>query len=181
MTRWNKANVPHKGWKYLGMEDLGENLEPDDVIKYEQCEMCGNERIRYVHILEHPDYYGEIRVGCVCASKMIEDYVNPREKERELKNRVNRKKNFMKQEWRYKPSTGNYSLRYKGDYITIIKSKFNSGWGVIFKGKCQWDYNGRMITDLNTAKIVAFNLFDELHESKEQVQPYWDGYRWIYY
>ena len=89
-------------------------------------------------MLKHPDYDGEIRVGCDCASKMICDYVTPQERERNLKNRVNRRKNFMKQEWYRKPETGNYTLRYKGDYITIMKSKFGPGWGIIYKGEQQW-------------------------------------------
>ena len=164
MLRWNKADIPHKGWEYIGMEDLGEDVYPGDPIPYEQCEMCGKEKIRYVHLLKHPDYDGEIRVGCDCASKMICDYVTPQERERNLKNRVNRRKNFMKQEWYRKPETGNYTLRYKGDYITIMKSKFGPGWGIIYKGKQQWEYHGRKITDFDTARTVAFNLFDELHE-----------------
>ena len=61
--RWDKAEIPHKGWQYIGVEDLGEHAEAGGLIDYEQCEMCGNERIRYVHLLEHPDYNGEIRVG----------------------------------------------------------------------------------------------------------------------
>ena len=180
MLRWNKADIPHKGWEYIGMEDLGEDVYPGDPIPYEQCEMCGKEKIRYVHLLKHPDYDGKIRVGCDCASKMICDYVTPQERERNLKNRVNRRKNFMKQEWYRKPETGNYTLRYKGDYITIMKSKFGPGWGIIYKGKQQWEYHGRKITDFDTARTVAFNLFDELHESRHQEQPYWDGDRWIY-
>ncbi len=87
----------------------------------------------------------------------------------------------MKQEWYRKPETGNYTLRYKGDQITIAKSKRGYGWGVVFKGEWRWDYHGRKITDFDTARVVAFNLFDALHESHRQEQPYWDGNRWIYY
>lgn len=126
MLRWNKPDIPHKGWEYVGMEDLGDNVYPGDTIPYEQCEMCGHEKIRYVHLLKHPDYNGEIRVGCDCASRMTLDYVTPEERERNLRNRTNRRKNFMKQEWYRKPETGNYILRYKGDYITIMKSRFGS-------------------------------------------------------
>lgn len=39
------------------MEDLGEGLEGEE-IEYEQCEMCGNEKIRYVHIMKHPEVHG---------------------------------------------------------------------------------------------------------------------------
>lgn len=121
MLQWNKAGIPHKGWEYIGIEDLGENICLDEDIEYEQCEMCGKEKIRYVHLLRHSEYDGVIRVGCICASKMMDDYVTPQENERSLKNRMNRKKNFMKQEWRFKPATGNYTIRYKGEYITILR------------------------------------------------------------
>ena len=59
-------------------------------------EMCGNEKIRYVHIMTHPEFPGELRVGCICACHMTDDYENPEARERDLKNRVQRKKNFMK-------------------------------------------------------------------------------------
>ena len=78
--RWNKADLPHKGWTEIGMEDLGEGLEGEE-IEYEQCEMCGNEKIRYVHIMKHPEVHGELHVGCICASKMTDDYVNPEARE----------------------------------------------------------------------------------------------------
>lgn len=179
MNRWDRPDVPHKGWTYKGMEDLGEDADSDD-IPYEQCEMCGKERIRYVHILSHPEY-GEIRVGCVCASNMLDDYVNPQLHERNLKNRTNRRLNFMKQEWRLKPSTGNYSMKYKGEFITIMRSKFGAGWGVIFQGKQVWQYNGRKIMDLSTAKQVAFDLFDENHVVQHGATPHWEDGRWLFY
>ena len=62
-----------------------------------------------------------------------------------------------------KIDTGNYTLRYKGEYITIMKSKFGVGWGVIFRGERCWEYRGEKIRDLDTAKLAAFELFDEIH------------------
>ena len=35
----------NKGWKEIGIEDLGEDLEFGDDVEYEQCEMCGQEKI----------------------------------------------------------------------------------------------------------------------------------------
>lgn len=180
MLRQNKSDIPQKGWEYVGMEDLGEDALPGEDIPYEQCEMCGKEKIRYVHLLRHPNYDGEIRVGCDCAGKMINDYVNPKDRESNLRNRVRRRKNFLNREWYRKPDTGNYTMRYKGEQITIARNKLGTGWGVVFRGKWQWEYHGKRITDFDTARIVAFNLFDELHESRHQDQPYWDDYRWVY-
>ncbi len=165
MSRWSKEGIPHKGWEYIGVIDLGEDVCEGDPIPYESCEMCDQEKIRYVHILKHPDYIGEIHVGCDCASRMIEGYVSPSNVENNLRNRTNRKRNFMKQEWHLKAQTGNYTLKYKGEYITIMKSRYGAGFGVVFKGKSKWEYLGNKILDFNTARIVAFNLFDELHES----------------
>jgi hypothetical protein len=161
MNRWDKSGIPHKGWQFKRIEDPGGEGDCDD-ITYEQCDMCGKEKIRYVHILGHPDY-GEIRVGCVCASKMLEDYVNPQQRENDLKNRLNRRRSFMKQNWKYKGSTGNYYLRYKGEYITIARSKYGPGLGVIFRNQSVWKYNDKKINDLHTAKMTAFELFDALH------------------
>ena len=82
--------------------------------------MCRNERIRYVHIMTHPEYPGEIRVGCDCACKMTEDYETSPGKERRLRNRAARKRNFMKQPWNINRN-GNLVLRYKGEQITAIE------------------------------------------------------------
>jgi hypothetical protein len=109
---------------------------------------------------------------------MIENYSDPERNERELRNRTNRRKNFLRQEWRR--TEKGFTLRYKGENITIVKSRYDT-WGVVFHGEWCWDYHGKKMNDIETAKLVAFDLFDELHETKTQFQPYWDGTRWIYY
>lgn len=164
MTRWNKPNIPHKGWKHVEVVDLGEGVAPGEPISYEYCDMCG-EKIRYVHILTHLEYAGELHVGCDCASSLTADYVNPEEQERRIRNKAIRRTNFVQKTWTYKPETGNYTLRYKGEYITIMRSKYDSGWGVIFRRKQQWQYRGMKIEDFDTARLVAFELFDELYDS----------------
>lgn len=45
-----------------------------------------------------------------------------------------------------------------------MKSKFGPGWGVMFHNESRWEYNGRKIRDLETAKLVSFEMFDELRE-----------------
>ena len=60
MNLWDQPNIPHKGWSYVGIVDLGEECSCDEEVEYEQCQMCGKERIRYIHILEHPDYSNDV-------------------------------------------------------------------------------------------------------------------------
>lgn len=86
----------------------------------------------------------------------------------------------MKREWRQVIKTGNYTLKYKGEHITIMCSKYGPGWGVIYAGEYCWDYHGKKIYDFDTARLVAFNLFDEMYNSRREAQPYWDDDRWIY-
>lgn len=77
--RWDQSGVPHKGWSFDQMEDTEDATS--------KCEMCGNEKVRYVHVMSHPTY-GTLRVGCVCAEKMQDDYVEPRRRETEFKRRL---------------------------------------------------------------------------------------------
>jgi len=177
MNRWDRPDIPHKGWVCVGMEDLGEFVDDGD-IEYESCEMCGKERIRYVHIMSHNDF-GILRVGCGCAAKMEEDYENPKQRDDEARNKASRRTTFMKKDWR-RNENGNYTIRYKGETITIMKSRYGSGYGVIFKGTPMWEYKGRRNMDLYTAKRAAFDLFDSLHEVSRRPRQSWDFDEWIY-
>lgn len=166
MSLWDIKGIPHKGWICIGMIDLGEdaddmNFETRRAELYEECEMCNQEGIRYVHIMEHPQYDRQLRVGCVCAEKMENDYFAPRDRENALKNRHSRKMNFLKRDWQYR-TNGNLVLKYKGRYITIMQSKYNqSEYGVAYDNDYVWRYQGSKIRDIRTAKLVAFEIFDQ--------------------
>ena len=166
MSLWDNKHIPHKGWICVGMIDLGEDADDMDFETrrdelYEQCEMCRQEGIRYVHIMKHPEYADNLRVGCICAQKMENDYTAPRERENDLRNRHNRKINFLKREWQSR-ANGNLVLKYKGRYITIMQSKYNQlEYGVAYDGEYIWRYQGRKIRDIRTAQLAAFDIFDQ--------------------
>ncbi len=150
---WNQSDVPHKGWLFLDAIDT-EAAEST-------CEMCGNEHIRYVHVMAHPDYAARLNVGCICAEKMSNDYVNPRLRERKLRSaaakRVRDKKRAeeMKETrrdainsavWR-ESKKGNPYLRVQLTYdsqnggyhhtqihAVIVKSKFTDDWAFSVNG-----------------------------------------------
>lgn len=166
MNYWNDPNVPHKGWTCIEVIDL-EDYSDDGEIKYEQCEMCNNERIRYVHIMTHPCFLGQLHVGCVCAEKMTDDYLNPRDKEKILRNKASRRSNFNSVEWNFNMNKNTYSKKYKGQYITIVKSKYGN-YGVVFDGNSFWEYKGNQIYDFKTAEKLAFEVFEEYHTTKDE-------------
>jgi len=84
---WERAGVPHRGWTCVNVEDLDEQCFT--------CEMCKSALVRYLHTMEHPEYSGQLRVGCVCAENMSGDYVGPRLREGELRNAANRRKALL--------------------------------------------------------------------------------------
>jgi len=75
-NRWKQKGVPHKGWSTLDFDDLKPAGAKTDYA-YGKCEMCGNERLRYVYTMEHPDYDDTLEVGSTCAEKMAGKYVVP--------------------------------------------------------------------------------------------------------
>jgi|694.fasta_scaffold13431_27 hypothetical protein len=149
---WDQLDVPHKGWIFLDVIDT-ETAEAT-------CEMCGNERIRYVHMMAHADYAARLSVGCVCAEKMADDYVNPRrrerklrnaaakrirDKKRELENKETRRQQILDAVWQ-ESKNGNPYLRinlYYSDsshiwtrkiHAVVVKSKFTASWAFSVDG-----------------------------------------------
>ncbi|MFF2532506.1 hypothetical protein ACFVS2_26925 [Brevibacillus sp. NPDC058079] len=161
---WDQKGIPHKGWTCIGMIDLGEDLDGVDAESrrdyYETCQMCKHEGIRYVHIMQHPNYDLDLRVGQQCAENMEEDYTNPKKRETSLKNKHNRRVNFMRKEWT-RNKKGNFTLKYKGQHMTIMPSKFaGGGFGIIFNNESMWNIKGEKIKTFENAKAIAFTLLD---------------------
>ena len=98
-NHWKQFGVPHRGWQLKDVIDIREEGQAEWETDYETCMMCGNEKIRYVHIVTHEEVCEEFRVGCNCAERMTEDYLNPERRERELRNRANRKTNWKNKQW----------------------------------------------------------------------------------
>lgn len=94
-NRWDQPGVPHKRWHCVDVVDLRADGESGDETDYATCPMWGNEKIRYLHIMEHPDLDESFGVGCVCAEKMSGDYEGPRRREAKLRNRAARRPRWL--------------------------------------------------------------------------------------
>ncbi len=151
--RWDQAGIPHKGWKLLGIYDL---LEEDG--EYGICEMCGKERIRYAHQVAHKDFPEILTVGCDCAEKMCDDYVNPKENEKSLKNWISRRKTFMRKPFETSRN-GNKFVKHNGLFITFKKSKYGN-WGFVVDDEWYWRNGGTTFKTIDEAKAYAFEIVD---------------------
>lgn len=131
----NTPGCPQSNWTWAGCTDLKEDagLEFDD---YETCEFCGQESIRFVHSLEHPDWQSTIRVGRICAARYT--MTSPQElaaEEAILRNRSQRRQRFPTHKSWKTSSKGNRYIEYCENHILIMKTpkgyqvKIGNRWG----------------------------------------------------
>jgi hypothetical protein len=110
--------------------------------------------------MENIRYFEMISVGCICAGIMEGDILAAKEREKAMKNRAKRKKNYFKREWRRR-ADGSGVMKYKGRWLTIMPSRFSSGgYGVLFDGKSVWNHKGKRMTEFLTAVHAAFEIVD---------------------
>lgn len=105
-------SFPMTGWRCIGISDLGYPCAT--------CQVCAHEDIRYLHYMKHEDVSSIVAVGCVCAGKMEGSIESAESREKDFKNRIMRKRNFLKKKWKVSKK-GNLFIRYRGKSITIYK------------------------------------------------------------
>ena len=121
LRKLQELGAPISGWECEGVEDL---LKKSGVGVYASCDLCGNEKVRYLHYMEHPDYDSHLCVGCICAGILEGDELAAKKRERDFKNRAKRKNTFLNRKWRVYKVAGYANpniktLRYRGSEIFI--------------------------------------------------------------
>lgn len=157
--KWNKREIPHKGWYLVDVIDVRGNGQLISETNYEKCMMCNNEKIRYVHLVSHPNYSEQLKVGCICAEKMTNDYVNPKALEKKLRNKAQRRSNWLNKNWKIS-SKGNTYLKFKDNLITIIRDSKTK------KFKCCVNkvWGKKLFNTIVEAKMVTFEGVEYLKE-----------------
>ncbi len=154
---WKQLGVPHRGWFLIDVIDIRGEGQSEHETSYEECMMCGNEKIRYVHIVQHDDILEEFRVGCNCAEKMTEDYVNPRRRERDLRNRASRLTNWIDKQWKISQA-GNPFLRLDRHFFLIFKDKYSG----TFKYKLDENFCEKKFETIEDAKRASFKAMEKM-------------------
>ncbi len=148
---WGKQGIPHKGWTLECVYDVREDGQSEDETSYETCMMCGHERIRYVHVVSHPDYGEKLLVGCQCAEKLADDYINPLRREKELRKKTSRRISFLKRTWKIS-AKGNEYLKIGNHYILIYKDRNTHKFTVKIDDK----WGKKLFDAIEQAKVAAF-------------------------
>lgn len=156
---WSIPGIPHKGWNLIDVVDIKEDGHHEDDKNYETCMMCGNEKIRFVHILEHSEVENEFRVGCVCAEKMTSDYTNPKRLENELRNKAARRSKLIIKEWKCSKN-GNQYLNKDGHHLLIYRDKKTRK----YKGAIDKTWGKKTFDTLQQVKAALFNGIEYFKE-----------------
>lgn len=126
-----------------------------DEANYATCEMCGKERIRFVHIVEHDGFSGQLSVGCICAEKLSGDYVNPRSIEAVLKKKASRKGNWLTRQWR-SSAKGNEFINVDGYNLGVLPNQFRPG---TWKYRIDDQFSKQSYPSSDHAKMALFEEF----------------------
>ncbi|WP_047835787.1 MULTISPECIES: hypothetical protein [unclassified Cupriavidus] len=162
-SRWDQPGVPHKGWHCVDVVDLRADGEPADDTDYATCQMCGNEKIRYVHIMEHPDVEEALDVGCVCAEKMSDDYDGPKRREARLRNRASRRTRWLHRKWRVS-AKGNSFLNVDGRNLVVYPTK-TGRWGYKIGDR----FGPKTYPTVREAKLALFDDFWAATQDNDQL------------
>ncbi|WP_239807411.1 hypothetical protein [Croceicoccus hydrothermalis] len=133
--------MPRDGWKWVGVDDLGE-LDGN-------CELCGTE-IRYVYAIEH-EAWGAMAVGTDCCDHLTQTNDASKHHEIYLKS-IDAKKRFVgSKRWKIRPD-GTHVINQKGILVEVRET--TDGFGIAMNnvlGKQRFD-------SIIDAKIKIFEL-----------------------
>jgi len=157
--KWSQPDVPHKGWTCVDIEDLGEQPAV--------CEMCEKQSIRYVHYMEHPNYEDTLRVGCICAGHMEENYNKAKLREDFMKKRSSKRLRWINNNrWKISRKGNNW---IESDGYIVVMMEQNSFWKGLIKndniGFKIW--SKRQYKLINEAKLAAFDYLTKILSEKE--------------
>lgn len=150
--------APLSGWYCDYIYDVADEDEDADHIELFTCELCNCSQVRFVHVMRHDAYFESVEVGCICAGIMEGDILAARERERLMRNRAKRKRNFPDRQWK-RNRYGNYFLTYRGSTV-YINPKGNNRYSVYCNGVSAATYKNRPIDNFLSAAYAAFDLAD---------------------
>ena len=157
LRRLKEWGAPLHGWYCADVVDVRED---DPEAPLSECELCGCSNVRYEHIMQHEQYFEPVTVGCICAGIMEGDILRARERERLMRNRAKRRRNFVSKAWRQ--SDRCYYRQYRGQFVSIIDH--HGSYAVHAGGKVELTYKGKVIRDFLSATYAVFDLADPVEK-----------------
>ena len=149
--KWVRAGVPQRGWTCTTVADLGDG-------ESQTCDMCEATEIRYVHVMEHPEYPESIEAGCICAGHMAGNPAAARQRERAAKHRIGRRSRWLSRRWRSSRSGGLYVNTREGLNVTVFRNSSGRWKARIVErstGRCE--FSRRSYPSQDQCRMRAFD------------------------
>lgn len=155
--KWGDPTTPKDGWMCEEIRDLA----PDDGTPFEEyhavCEMCERKRIRYQHLMTHPEWPGHVHAGVVCAGKMENNEAAAKRREKEARNRSGRRRRWPSLRAWEKSGQGNHHISRDGIHILVFRRR-NGQWGI--RVRCEHTgvekWGKKQFSTLTQAKLRSF-------------------------
>ncbi len=160
IKRLKEWHAPLSGWTCTEIIDVRED-DPDASLS--SCELCDCDSVRYEHIMEHELYFEPVAVGCVCAGIMEGDALAAFERERRMRNRSKRRRNFIRKAWKKNGSFLWYRVYRKKQ---MLISERNGKYTVSVGSQTVWKYKGEPISSFLSAMYAAFDLADPKEKTR---------------
>ena len=125
------------------------------------CELCSCQKVRYIPVMEHPEYNGELNVGCICAGSLEGDLIAARERDDAARRKSSRRANFRKKKWE-EQGENRWGAKYKRRSVVIEREVFRGRdfYKIQIDTDCYQWWKNRRIETLEDAKLVVFELID---------------------
>lgn len=148
---WKDPNWPKDGWTLADVVDLGEPVH--------ECQACGSEKVRYVHILTHPQA-AQCEAGCVCAGRMIGDPARAKAIEAGVRNKAARRERWLTRKWKVS-TKGNHWMTLDNSNLTVFPNKYR-------EGQWSWSIDGTFSKGgFSTPEAAKLNLFEVWNQQQE--------------
>lgn len=153
-NNWKDPDWPKDGWHLNDVIDLGEPIH--------ECEACGSEKVRYVHVLTHASA-GQCEAGCVCAGRMIGDPDKAKSLETSVRNKSARRERWLTRRWKIS-GRGNQYMTLDNCNLTVFPSKYR-------QGQWSWSIDGTFSKgSFPTPEAAKLDLFEVWNRKQETGQ-----------
>lgn len=155
--KWSQKGVLHSGWLFVGEENLD---RPD-----ETCQMCERGKIRFVHIMKHPEYPDILRCGRDCAGRMEGDTAAADARDIRMRNAARRRRKFLTRKTWKTSQNGDLHIGLDGYHVIVSRNPDGYGVAVVFPKVLQVIFRISFDTE-NAAKLAAFDKVMELKAAR---------------
>jgi hypothetical protein len=181
--KWGRAGVPHRGWECVRWYDNKDRYDgqgrsgPEEDVRLHPtfelagnegetiCQMCESTEIRYVHVMQHPDYReGDLHCGCICAGHMSGNLAAARSRERSMRNRATRRGRFPRRKGWKVSAKGNSHIKVDGYHVVLVRRGGGFGIGLTPPGAEDMMWGRKTYPTEHAARLGAFDAIEIVRE-----------------